>query len=370
MVGLALICGLGVLLAGTSARAATEPRPQGSTEADDADGYCELVEGVARSEGALLVAPELFAAFGVVNGNDAAQPGTTSLPPTLRLTAGVRYSLVGLYQGIASWQRAEAECDRYRAVSQLRRFLERHRELSSGPALRARARVLTEALPEAERLLSAARRDVEHARMSVEELHATALRVDALRALLSETTEAIDRLPAFAPPARLHELMRAQAAASDRVERIDGRLRHARAWEISVRGGYDQLFGLRDGLPFFGAIQVGFNLGGFYQPFADARARHGRARFVPAEAEGVDQRVGDVLHRLRAAHAAALRRREETRALFADLDIRLKAVEHLEGERVRRYREYLWFDWVQKKAEREYNDALATDLQASLAEGT
>src|SRR5689334_19956940 len=108
---------------------------------DDGEAYCTFAKGVANSQTALLVTPQLFLDTGQVNGNDitSGSGGITSAPPTTRLTFGVRYSLIqGLVQGIVNRQRAGADCDRYRAASGLARFLVENREQVSPSALDAK----------------------------------------------------------------------------------------------------------------------------------------------------------------------------------------------------------------------------------------
>ncbi|HEX9102217.1 MAG TPA: hypothetical protein VF997_08445, partial [Polyangia bacterium] len=111
----------------------------------EGDAFCGFVGGVARSESALLLSPQLFVDYGWVNGNDVLNSGTmgvSTLPATQRLTAGLRYSFSGLLQGITARQRARAECERYRASSALLRFVVDNREGISPASLDAKLAVL------------------------------------------------------------------------------------------------------------------------------------------------------------------------------------------------------------------------------------
>jgi len=101
---------------------ASAPAPGPAPEADAA-AYCAYTTGVAASESALEMAPTLFGTAGLVSGADVS-PGGSVLGPTTRVIAGVSYSAAALYRGIAIRAGAEAECRRYRAVSELRAFLE------------------------------------------------------------------------------------------------------------------------------------------------------------------------------------------------------------------------------------------------------
>src|SRR5438105_1552956 len=96
---------------------------------DDAVAYCSWTDAVARSESALTFSPQLFVDYGVVNGNDAGVGlGASTVGPTHRLTAGARFSLFGVWRGLALRQRASVDCRRYAAESGLARLVLENRE--------------------------------------------------------------------------------------------------------------------------------------------------------------------------------------------------------------------------------------------------
>src|ERR1700744_4322545 len=140
--------------------------------AEDADAYPGAANGLANSESALLMSPQIFMDYGVVNGNDATTGagGVVSLPPTQRLPIGARYSFVGLYKGIADRQRAGADCQRHRAAAGLARFLVENREQLSPNALDAKLAVLRAAMPKAHDILRALKGQVEHQHATADEL--------------------------------------------------------------------------------------------------------------------------------------------------------------------------------------------------------
>src|SRR5262249_4419279 len=79
-------------------------QPATATAADyteDGDAYCVFTRSEAAADSALLFSPQLFIDYGVVNGNDVSTGagGITAGGPTQRLTAGARYSLMGLVRG-------------------------------------------------------------------------------------------------------------------------------------------------------------------------------------------------------------------------------------------------------------------------------
>ena len=151
----------------------------------DADAYCEYVEGIAHSLSDVEMAPTIFGSGGLVSGAEA-QPGTSIIGPTTRVIAGVNYSFSGLYRGLAMRSSAEADCKRYRSLSELHAFLVNNREGLTRASLAAKIAVLDEAMPQAEKMLADVKAALGQSRATVEQVDATQLRVDALRALASE----------------------------------------------------------------------------------------------------------------------------------------------------------------------------------------
>lgn len=111
----------------------------------------------ADAEGALQAWPTLFASGGVVNPTEGSGGGATTAGPSPRLTAGVQWSVAGVYRASAIDDRAEAECATYRRFQELLAFIAFNKEGMNPAALRARATVYDEALPGAQAKVDAAR---------------------------------------------------------------------------------------------------------------------------------------------------------------------------------------------------------------------
>lgn len=360
----------GALLCLASLHAASAQSDPPMVQEHAEPGWCEFVRSVADAEAAVLLAPEVFVSAGAVNAGEADGTGGAPLgAPTLRLTAGLGYDVVDAWRGITLRRRAEAECRRYKALSALQTALQAGPGLGAEPALAARLSVLDAALPEGDRLLAALRVDLQEGRATVEELNALQLRLDQLRALASETTrerERLTRLPA--PPAHpLSGLLQELRAADDEVERISGRLRRTAAWDIRLRGGYDELIDVKQDLPLFGMLTVSYNLGGWAQPVANARARRARLRAAEEDVEGVPAQVERLLQELRATQRAEEARLREVTVLVGDLEGQLQQVQALETIKVRRFRDYLVLELARLRAEqawlRAHSEFLATFLQ-------
>jgi hypothetical protein len=334
----------------------------------DAAAYCQYVTGVAGSDSALDMAPVLFGTAGLVSGQEVS-PGGSLLGPTKRVIAGASYSVSGLYRGLERRAGAEAECQRYRAVSEIHAFLESNKEGQTRGSLEAKLRVLEGALPRAEDLLLSAKAALAQARTTVEQVGALELRVDALRAMAAQTRAERDAMAvAPRPPDRpIRDVLRARDEAEAEAERREAHVRESRAWDVSVRGGYDQIFDTGFSYtPIFAMVTITANVGGLWQPAADDQAIAGRAAWTRRQIEGADDRVEQALARLRALRDEDRKRLADTRVLLADLEARYKVLQGMPGDRVAEVAQYVWFDLVRTQAEHAYLAAHLADLDRLL----
>src|SRR3569623_292081 len=145
-----------------------------SAPAPDADGYCDYVKGVASAPSVVSMSPTFLGMFG--DGEQAIASATVNQSSTLRVSGGAKYSFSGLYTGIATKQHAEADCRRHTA-------LESVRGETNARALAARAKVLDDALAEADRIMKETHAALEARRPPAQEATALRLRVEELRGL-------------------------------------------------------------------------------------------------------------------------------------------------------------------------------------------
>jgi hypothetical protein len=318
-----------------------------------ADGYCDLVEGVASSESALLLAPELFATYGYLDQGPIVTAPEASGDDT-RLTAGVQYRLSGIVEGFAVRNRARADCERHMALGRLQRETV-HRGLA------ARARILDDAVERGDRILEMVDRDFKQRRATAQEVTATRIRVDEIRAMAAATRLEIVRLGAVKKGGDTGGAVRDYYEADDEVQRQEGRLRRLRAWDVSVRVGYDAFTGPIDDdqNPLFAAISVGFNVGALFQGPGEERAAAGRRRLVREERSSA---IEPSLRELRLLARQEKERADQTAVLVEDLERQLAELKELGGETGRRYRETVWFELVKVKSEHEYHKAYAAGL--------
>lgn len=342
----AIILALG-LVHGT---ARAEKKPDVETAGD---GFCDYVQGKAAAESATLFGPTLFGQFGLVEqAAGAVNPDVNT--GGLRLITGVRVSLDGIYKGMATRDRARAECRRHEALEQVRGE-------TRYAAFAARADVLDDALAETEKILREATSDLEARRTTAQEATATRLRVEELRQLATDTHREMSLLPQPSGPIG-GAAARFQRADAD-LERVEGRLRRASAFDVSFRFGLDAFLDRagENPSPYFAVLAVGVNLGVLFQGSANERAAAGRARFV---ASGRDPQAADASgERLRLLLATMEKRAGETGTLEADLEKQLKLLDRLGGEDSKRYRQTVWFEWIKIRAEHAFFEAHAKALR-------
>ncbi|HEY5922912.1 MAG TPA: hypothetical protein VIV11_14635 [Kofleriaceae bacterium] len=313
----------------------------GIAHADKDDGYCDYVEGVANAQAAVQMSPELIGAVGYVEQPSADIDAASQ--KGVRLIAGVRYRLSGLYEGTATRNRAKADCRRYRALEQVRGE-------TTSRAIAARVAVLDDALKEADKILRTDEADFAARRMTAQEATATRVRVEELRELAAEDHRQLSALP---PPSAkpLAGALQAYRSADSDMERYEAKLRRAEAIDVSVRFGIDQYPERDNPQPYFAVLSVGVNLGLLFQAGPNSRAAKARKQLVQS-GRGIG--VEGTVDRLRATVEIEAKRAKETEALVKELERQLDALNRIAGEESKRYRQTVWFEWVKAKAQHVY----------------
>ena len=306
------------------------------------DGYCDFVEGVASATSAVQLSPELIGIFGYVEQSPTMiSPSATS---TLRAIGGVQYKLSAIYEGLATRDHAHADCRRHLALTQIRGE-------TSARALAARARILDDALVEADKILAQVDADLEARRTTAQEATATRLRVEELRELSAEAHRQLLALPP-ATTAPLGAALTAYHSADAEMERDEGKLRRAQAFDVTVRAGVDQFLETPNSTQYFALISVGIHLGALFQGGANDRAAAGRKHFVESGHDplGVDA----TLERVQTEISVESKRAEQTDALVAELQRQIDALSKIAGDDAKKYRQTVWFDLAKAKAEQAY----------------
>ncbi len=357
---LAALTALVPAVAAAQPAAPTAPPAPGAPAAPADDGYCDFVEGTAAATAAPLFFPELYGMFGYIE-----QPAFAVSPigdtSNLRAIGGLRYSVTNIIAGRAIKARARADCRRHDALLALASV----RGATAARALAAQIRVYDEAQAEAERLLAAINADLEAKRATIPEATATRLRVEELRGLAARARNELAALPQ-ADPRPLGTLLTAFRQADADLEASEGRLRTISAYDVSVRAGVERYIdGIDAETEYIALLQLDINLGALFIGGQNARAARGRSRYVRSAPEALGTNA--TVQQLRAMMDAETKRATEVAALVADLGRQIDALAKLGGEQNQRFRETIWFDWIQAKAELAYLQTHVETLREVLA---
>ncbi|HSZ20993.1 MAG TPA: hypothetical protein VK770_14450 [Candidatus Acidoferrum sp.] len=331
-----------------------------------AASYCEYASGVAASQAAPLLSPEVFAAVG--NASAELLPSTLSPITTIanrnRVFGGGSYSLGNVQRGLALKQVARADCEQYKVTAGLEAFLQDNWDAFTSNALEAREEVLREGLEHTKEILSRTSRLLEAHVSTTQEYHGMQLRRDELMQILEQTDSDLGKaaksesLAAFSLP----ELLKRQEDLLTRKEIEEGKAREAGAWDISVRGGVERVFNAPQESPYFATVTLSFNLGRLWQGSADRRASEGFRHWIQEDPTGASQRTSVLLQHFRAIQAAEAERLRENDILLDDLEQRLESVRKVGDERAQSYEDYVWFDYIKVKAEHAFLVAHLRDL--------
>jgi len=337
--------------------AVTIPRPASADEPVTGDGYCDYVEGVASAQRALKVAPQVFTELGYIE-QSVASTNPDVQGNGLRLLAGLKYQVTGLYEGSVLQDRASADCRRHQALEQVRGETQYR-------ALDARVQVLDAAIAEADKLLATLTADLDARRTTAQEATATRLRVEELRQLSTDTHNQMSALPKPGAGGDLSGALTAFQRADDQVEDAEGKQRWIQAFDVNLRAGLDAFLDRSPNpAPYFAVMTIGINLGALFQGGGNERAAAGRRRLVRS---GHDPLAVDAtVERLKAIVEAEALRLEQTATLEADLKRQHDTLAKVGSEESKRYRQTVWFDWIKVKAEHAYLDAHLAALKQVL----
>lgn len=342
--------------------------PAGPTSVDEGDAYCRYVESVARSDAALLRAPELFGSLGHFSAVGSGLEPAAGVQTT-RILAGIRYDLVEVVRGNLVMRRARAECARYRAMTRLEAALRTGSGITMLPALAAKVAVLRNVLPSLMQRMDTLAADVAAARATVEDLQSFRIRVDELRDAIANSEMEIARTAVHPTETTepFADLLEAYWAADREVEEAEAALRSARAFGLELEGGYEELLTVRQGVPLFGVIGISYDIGHLWQGSANREAGAARDewRRVRGGSPG-NQRIAEALAALEATREAQRRRLEEVTVLARDVKEQLAVVEGLETRKVARFRDYLWVESARLEAERAFLERHVQELDRFL----
>ena len=326
---------------------------------EEAADYCRHVTSVAGSESALLWSPRLFSRFGLGRGGstgDSDDLDTVGRKPAWYFQAGVDVSPVRMHTGALVEARARAECRR-RGAELVVEDLAAELVVDEQPALVAQVAALNAELPGAEELLVQSSAALAGSRISLQQHTATRRRVEALRQSVMEAEFELAGVstPDSTPSARsarqaFDELRRWEAERQE----LDGRLRRVEGVDVSVRGGYDEVFGVAQSLPVFGSVNLELVPGRFWQPARDQEGEAAHQRRVERRIAEVQALLQQLSARLGQKLALSEARLTQLNASFADLESRYAELKRVETPAAVEFAEQAWFELVKLKADRAF----------------
>jgi len=336
---------------------------------DEGEAYCRFAQAVAESEAALLRAPEVFGSVGHFS-TVGSGPEPAAGVQTTRILAGLRYDVADLVRGNLVVRRARAECERYRAMVRLETALREGGEAALAPALAAKIGVLRNLLPSLLQRMDALRADVMNANATADDLQAFRLRVDALRDAIVQAELALVHWQGEqkeSPAPNLPSLLEEYWKADREVEEAEGALRRARAFGLELRGGYEELLTVEQGVPLFGIVTLSYNLGHLWQGSSNRRAREARQdwRRLRGGPPG-SHRIAEALEQLEATRTHQRKRLEEVSVLARDIQQQLREVEQIETRKVNRFRDLLMLEAARLEAERVFLERYVEELDRFL----
>ena len=336
------------------------------------DEFCDWVRSTAASESSILMTPEFLAAAGVVNGlilpdHFLFTEPISSFDPRLRLTVSAEYSLSDLSRGLAIRARARAECRRQRSIARLQNFVQAHENGQSRAALTAQLHVLEDALPRIQQAVDQVEHHLREHRATVVELVSAYRRAEQVRTEIARIQRELATLNTQRTPVQSsvgRDLRLAMNAEAD-IERQDAKIRRSRAWDLTLEGGYDQVFGVRDGLPLFGTVTFTFSPGLLFHSRFDRRAEKARLRWAEANRNGNGFQANQTLDRLRSLLKVEKSRLKNVNALVEKLNTHLGTLDAVSQERSRSLAviEILSFDLAMASAEKAFLETHIPELE-------
>lgn len=299
-----------------------------SAKASEVNTYCQLVQAQARTSSSLLASPELFG-----NAGDpvSAQPSTS---------VGVRHSLVRSRQARLTDQMALAECNAYRAESELTDQVSRAETRAELLSILRTEDKWKHALTVAQKNLQIEQRLLLAQQSRLADVKAAFDQVDLVRreiatasarkaraeSLLTESEESIPQL--------LDRAVNARAKVSE----LAAELNRATAWDLTYAAGLraDMNSGSKKG---FVAVTASWNLGQAESERASARVAELSAQWQREKHDGQTQsfeRAKDTIEGLIAAGQQSIESFQARQDLLKTALARLADVSTTNGERAKR----------------------------------
>jgi hypothetical protein len=330
----------------------------------EANAYCRQVLSDADSQSSLLYSPRVISSLNLLNGSsfDPESGASADRDLVLNFRAGIEVSPTRMHAATLLRDQARADCEQRRAALALQALPVALSD--DGPALAAQAEVLRGALGMAQEILAASHAKLDASLTTVQAYTATRLRVDAHKKLLAEVDAQIARLPPLPSeqpsPKKVFDALR---SSENQRQAVDRSRRRSESVDVTLRGGYSELFAVPQTLPIFAQLNVGFTPGWFWQEKAEEQSAAARRDWVENRIERARAALRDGADRLARQLDVARRQLEEASVSLADLEQRYAQLRGVRTAYAEELMEFLWFELVRLRAEQAYAQTQVQTLE-------
>lgn len=327
---------------------------------------CREARERAKADASLLMSPEIVVqAFHIPRAQRDATPlGFETAQDQAR--AGLSYSLLDVYKGVAILRVADARCALQDTQERARELLLAGDDAGNHSALRKQITYLESRQQEWQSIVAKEEERFAKRMITLGQLTEIRVRATDLERRLARAVAEAQRLDAGSPPpppTDIGALANDYLMHADDVEQRLSRVRSLSAWRVRLTGGAAATGGR---LGWYGVAELSVNLGAFAERSHDARylAAHAeRERTGPSE---LAARLRDLEVRLQTRRALA---RAELEVLHRHLALLSEARRAFDGAKppsAAHAAALLAFDEIVIEAERIYAEALASELSSPI----
>ena len=317
--------------------------------------YCDYLSLRASADGALLLWPQLFLTAGMLNDVSPESGIDAQLHP--RLLVGVTYSAAAALRGTLLHAQAAHACAHYGDLALLHRFTQSNQAGTSKDGLRAKLQVLEQALIQAHHDAEVVHAAIVQAQATLDDDQLAQRRLDALYAAIHATRQALQTAPESFVATDIAKVLARLPDLAAQLEADASSVRRTQAWDISVRGGYDRVFGVQNRVPVFGSITFQASLGAIVQSDAEDAAVAAQAQWQRLRGDSPTAQAEQLLQQLRHTSQTDAERLSQLKTLRQQYAYRIATLKQVPGAESVRTARSVWYDLLWLDAEAAYLEA-------------
>ncbi|HTV24013.1 MAG TPA: hypothetical protein VMG12_35220, partial [Polyangiaceae bacterium] len=140
--------------------------------------------------------------------------------------------------------------------------------------------------------------------------------------------------------------------------------------DVTLRGGYNEVFAVDQRLPVFASINVGFDTGWFWQGSANADSAAAREEWIERRLDAAREALRESAEGTARQLAIARQQLADTRLSLEDLEQRQAQLGALQTASARELGDYLWFEVIKLRADVAYAAARVQSLEQRQRRGS